>query len=165
MFPGNVGDTAIVQAGLPGLLEQMAAAQINTPRRVAGFLATLAHESGFEYSIKQHGATGTYVGRGYVQLTGQSNYSDAGKYLGVDLVTAPELALSLGLSAKIARWYWTVARPSCNTYADTLRMGRINAAIGYPVGNGKEDADRCASFASALKYLTGAVPAGISCAR
>lgn len=165
MFPGNVGDTAAVQAGLPSLLQQMEQGQINTPRRVAAFLATLAHESGFVFDRRQVGATGQYAGRGYIQLTGKANYSDAGKYLGVDLVGAPDLALRVEWSAAIARWYWTVTRPSCNTYADTLRMGKVNAAIGYPVGDGKEDADRCESFASALKYLTGAVPDGISSAR
>lgn len=165
MFPGEVGDHATVEAGLPSLLAEMKAAQINTPRRVAAFLATLAHESGFLYNIPQRGATGTYKGRGYIQLTGSANYASASKYLSVDLVGSPELALSLDWSAKVARWYWTVARPSCNTYADTLRMGKVNAAIGYPVGDGSEDARRCASFCNALRYLTGEVPAGVTTTR
>lgn len=164
MFPGEVGDTATVEAGLPGLLEQMAQAEINTPRRVAAFLATLAHESGFRYDGLQRGATATYKGRGYIQLTGSGNYKAAGDYLGVDLLGAPDLALRLEWSTSIARWYWTVAR-HCNAMADALQMGKVNAAIGYPIGNGKEDADRCASFKSALQYLTGSVPDGISCAR
>lgn len=164
MFPGHVGDPAGVSRGLPTLLEQMTAAQITTPPRVAAFLTTLAHESDFLYDIKQRGATGTYAGRGYIQLTGTSNYDAAGKYLGVDLVASPELARSLEWSAKIARWYWTVAR-HCNPLADALKMGKVCAAVGYPLGDGSEDIARCASFARAMKYLTGSVPDGITTTR
>lgn len=165
MFPGRVGATAVVSLGLPILLDQMEVAEINSPRRVAAFLATLAHESGFLYNVKQLRVTALYAGRGYIQLTGTSNYSDAGKYLGVDLVATPDLALSLDWSAKIARWYWTKARPRCNEYADNLQMGKVCAAIGYPLGDGSEDVARSTSFARALKYLTGSVPDGISTTR
>jgi putative chitinase len=164
MFPGLVGHTATVEAGLPTLRRAMAEAQINTPRRVAAFLATLAYESAFEYDVLQHGSSAVYAGRGYIQLTGKVNYEAAGRSLGVDLLTTPDLARSLQWSAAIARWYWTVAR-RINPMADALQMGKVNAAIGYPIGTGKEDADRCASFKSALQYLTGSVPDGISCAR
>lgn len=164
MFPGEVGPELTVAAGLPVLLEQMAAAQINTPPRIAAFLATLAHESGFEYNIKQRGATAVYAGRGYIQLTGVDNYRAAGAWLGVDLVASPDLALALEWSAKIARWYWSKAR-NCNAMADALQMGKVNRAIGYPIADGKEDAARCTSFRKALLYLTGSVPPGITCTR
>lgn len=164
MFPGEVGPELTVAAGLPVLLEQMEQAQINTPPRIAAFLATLAHESGFLYNIKQRGATATYAGRGYIQLTGVDNYRAAGAHLGIDLVGNPDLALSVEWSAKIARWYWTVTR-KCNPMADALQMGKVNRAVGYPIADGAEDQRRCASFAAALKYLTGTVPPGITCAR
>lgn len=164
MFPGKVGDSATVTKGLPSLLEQMEAAQINTPYRKAAFLATIAHESEFLYNVKQYGSTATYAGRGFIQLTGSANYASAGAYLGIDLTSYPDLAQLLEWSAKIARWYWTVAR-HCNTYADNLQMGKVNAAIGYPLGDGSEDRRRCASFANAIKYLTGSVPDGITCTR
>jgi putative chitinase len=168
MFPGKIRTASIpiVEAGLPGLLEQMAVAEINTPRRIAAFLTTLAFESRFEYNIHQAGDTRTYAGRGYIQLTGPSNYISAGEYLGVDLTDDPDLALSLEWSAKIARWYWTVARPSCNSYADALRMGKVNAAIGYPrSADGSNDNARCAAFAKALAYLTGGPLEPVDCAR
>lgn len=164
MFPGRVGDLAVVAEGLPSLLEQMAVAEINTPPRIAAFLATLAHESAFEYNVEQRGATAVYRGRGYIQLTGVANYQACSDRLGVNLVMSPELALSLDWSAKIARWYWTVAR-RINPMADALQMGKVCAAIGYPLGDGAEDAARCASFASALEYLTGSVPDGITTTR
>lgn len=153
----------IVAAGFPYLLAAMVAAQINTPARQAAFLTTLCFESYCEYDVLQGGSNtpagvaAGFTGRGYIQLTGTSNYSDAGKYLGVDLVTHPELAQSLDWSAKIATWYWTVARPSCNAYADAYRMGKVNAAIGYQLV-GSNDADRCLVFGKVLTYLTGDTP-------
>ena len=165
MFPGRVSsDTATVEAGLPSLLAEMEAADINTPRRVAAFLTTIAHESRFLYNIKAAGDTREFAGRGFIQLTGSGNYTSAGAYLGAELVVDPDLALSLEWSAKIARWYWTVAR-NCNAFADSLQMGKVNRAVGYPLGDGSEDKRRCASFAAALKHLTGEVPAGITCTR
>jgi putative chitinase len=176
MFPGKVAGSIIpgttkvfrpdkvatVEAGLPSLLAEMDAAQINTPRRFAAFLATLAHESMFEYDIHQFNDTRPYAGRGYIQLTGSGNYGAAGQYLGIDLLGIPDLALSLEWSAKIARWYWTVAR-RINPFADNLQMGKVNAAIGYPL-SGTNDQQRCLAFQKALQYLTGALEP-VDCAR
>jgi predicted chitinase len=164
MFPGKVGDRATVQQGLPSLLTEMVKADITTPPRIAAFLATIAHESEFLYNAPQRNATSVFKGRGYIQLTGSGNYSSAGKYLGVDLLGHPDVALELEWSAKIARWYWTVNR-RCNDFADALDMGRINAAIGYPVNDGKEDRARCEAFTRALRYLTGTVPVGMTTTR
>jgi putative chitinase len=161
MFLGRVGDRTVVEKGLPSLLKEMALGEINTPRRIAAFLTTLAHESAFEFNSREHGDTRLYGGRGFIQLTGVVNYHDAGTYLGVGLVAAPDLAMSLDWSAKCARWYWTKAR-NCNALADNLQIGKINAAIGYPVGDGTEDTARCDSFELAMRHLTGSIPAGIS---
>lgn len=156
---------ANVAAGLPSLLEAMDSAQINTPERVAAFLTTLCFESWCEYNALQiSDPPRIYTGRGFIQLTGESNYSAAGFVLGLNLVDYPQRALSLEWSAKIATWYWTVARPNCNAYADSLRMGKVNGAIGYPI-SGSNDTDRCMVFGYALRYLTGEVPAGITCTR
>jgi putative chitinase len=162
MFPGRIGDPAIVDEGLPTLNQAMLDAEITTPYRQAAFLATIAHESIFEYNIREIGDTRPYGGRGYIQLTGDFNYGPAGDYFGIDLLGNPDLALSLEWSAPIARWYWTVAR-DINPMADALDMGAVNAAIGYPAG--EEDNRRCDSFKSALQYLTGSVPAGVNCTR
>lgn len=44
-----------------------------------------------------------YCGRGYVQLTGKSNYARAGQALNLPLVTDPDLALRPDVAAKIMR--------------------------------------------------------------
>lgn len=47
-----------------------------------------------------------YRGRGYTQLTGESNYRDAGRALDLDLVDNPDLAADRGNAQRIALWYW-----------------------------------------------------------
>jgi len=165
---------AAVAAGWPSLLAAMTAAQINTARRQAAFLTTLAFESQCEYNRRQISQTRVFYGRGFIQLTGRAtdpdadgnvmNYTPAGAYLGVDLVSVPDRALSLDYSARIAGWYWTKARPGCNGYADNLQMGKVNAAIGYPLA-GSNDADRCMVFGHALATLTGDPVEAVDCAR
>jgi putative chitinase len=162
MFGSRIANPTLVNTGLPSLNQAMRDANINTPYRKAAFLATLVHESGLEYNIREIGDTRLYGGRGYIQLTGDFNYRPAGQYLGIDLIGNPDLALSLQWSAPIARWYWTVAR-NINPYADALDMGKVNAAIGYPAG--AEDQRRCDSFKNAILYLTGSIPSGIICTR
>ena len=44
-----------------------------------------------------------YAGRGYVQLTGRSNFVKAGVKLGVDLVNNPDLAMNKDIAALILR--------------------------------------------------------------
>ncbi|MGH9247990.1 MAG: glycoside hydrolase family 19 protein [Acidimicrobiales bacterium] len=170
MFPGRVRNPALVAEGLPSLLDTMAAARIDTPARVAAFLATIDAESWFEHNVLQGGSNlpglidKGYTGRGYIQLTGSGNYGAASTSLGIDLLGHPELAQTLDWSAKIAIWYWTVAR-DINPMADALAMGKVNRAIGFPIGDGKADLRRCASFARALEYLTGVAPVGVDCTR
>ena len=48
----------------------------------------------------------TFRGRGYIQLTGRSNYTDSGPKLGLDLVRHPELAANQQNAERIAVQYW-----------------------------------------------------------
>lgn len=50
-----------------------------------------------------------YCGRGFVQLTGKSNYQRASALLGVDLVGTPDLAMDRDIAAKIMFEGMTVA--------------------------------------------------------
>lgn len=47
-----------------------------------------------------------FRGRGLVQLTGRSNYRDAGKALGLDLENQPDLLTSPETAAMAAGWFW-----------------------------------------------------------
>lgn len=96
---------------------------INTTERQAQFFAQLAHESdGFatttEYSSgKQYegrkdlgnlqpGDGERFKGRGFIQLTGRSNYAHYGKKLGLDLVNNPELAAQPEIALEVAAAFW-----------------------------------------------------------
>ncbi|WP_052685574.1 glycoside hydrolase family 19 protein [Lentzea aerocolonigenes] len=150
---GTIGAPDTVQEGLESLNAEMVRGGITTPARKAAFLATLRNESGFRYNALE-GTGATYQGRGFIQLTNDSNYRGAGSNLGVDLLGNPELARSLQYSAPIARWYWTVARSDSNNAADHYDMGLISRYIGYKASSA-EDAERCNDFKSALRYFNG----------
>ncbi len=47
-----------------------------------------------------------YRGRGFVQLTGRTNYAQASAALGIDLLGNPDQASIPSVAAKIAVWYW-----------------------------------------------------------
>jgi putative chitinase len=152
-----------VVAGLPSLNRMMIQAGVlGNPYREACLISTVNAESFFEYNIREIGDTREYGGRGFVQLTGKllpdgtiMNYEPCGKWIGIDLVKEPDLAMDIRYSWLCLLWYWTKARPDCNKYADELLMGRVNAAIGYPIGDGKADAARCANAARWVKHRTG----------
>lgn len=154
IVPEKVRDAAKIEEGLPNLNAAMNEAEITTPERKAAFIATIAHESNVEYDRREEGDTRPYGGRGFIQLTGDFNYGPAGEYLGIDLLGDPDLAMSIDYSPKIATWYWTVAH-DINAMADALDMGAVNAAIGYPVGDGSEDLARCDVANRALAHFGG----------
>ncbi len=166
IYGAQVGDTQAVRDGVPTLAREMYSAGIRTARQKAAFLATILNESGFRYNALQ-GGTSIYRGRGFIQLTGSSNYSSAGAALGAPMSSSPDLARSLTWSAPIATWYWmgrTYSRTHANQWAERLDMGRVDAIIGY-ARSSAEDAERCSAFRNALRYFTGEIPAGINCTR
>jgi putative chitinase len=131
---GHIPDTVIGQ--IPGVMDKF---QINTPLRLAHFLAQCGHESGgfkhtnenLNYSadglkkifgkyFKEAGLAESYArqpekiasrvyggrmgngdestkegfkfrGRGYIQLTGKSNYSEFDKFVNEDILANPDL--------------------------------------------------------------------------
>jgi putative chitinase len=97
---------------------------IETPSQVAMFIAQLAHESG-SLRYKEEIADGSayegradlgnirpgwgvrYKGRGLIQLTGATNYKQAGEFFNMDLMGEPErVADDPYLSAGVAGWFW-----------------------------------------------------------
>jgi len=108
--------------------------EINTPRRLAAWLANLAHESGeFRYMeeiadgsaydsredlgnldpeairvAKAHGSTAGrwFKGHGPIQITGYYNHRDCGEYLGIDAVNEPRLLATPIYGCLAAGWFW-----------------------------------------------------------
>jgi putative chitinase len=141
---------------LPFIEDAMHEFQINTPARVAAFLAQIGHESGgLHWLVELWGPTPTqaryetrydlgnvapgdgykYRGRGIIQITGRDNYRRAGEALGVDLIAQPELLGEPGFACRSAAWFWSAH--GCNELADAGKFEaitkRINGGLnGYP---------------------------------
>lgn len=106
--------------------QAMQEASINTPARQAAFLAQIAHETGGFQWFHELGADAyfkkydgredlgntepgdgaRYKGRGFIQITGRTNYTKAGEALGLDLVHEPQLAETPSAAARVAAWFW-----------------------------------------------------------
>lgn len=107
--------------------------QINTPYRIAAFIAQVAHESG-SLKYTEELATGAayefrkdlgniyrgdgkkFKGRGLIQLTGRNNYTWISRELNLNLLNNPELAANTINSCRIAALYWHSR--NLNKYAD-----------------------------------------------
>lgn len=127
--------------------------EINTPFRVAHFLAQAAHESASFKTLQEYASGEAYEGRkdlgnvkkgdgrlfkgrGIFQLTGRANYTEMSKKLDVDLVKNPELAATGKISVLTACEYWKSR--NLNKYADLDDIKKITKKIngGY---NGFDD--------------------------
>ena len=124
---------------------------IDTPLRTCHFLAQIIHESGsFAYTKEidsgeayegrgdlgntQPGDGPLYKGRGFIQLTGRANYQKYSDYLGVDVVSDPEL-VATDYPADVAGWFWSTH--FLNALADQDGLTPITKVIngglnGYP---------------------------------
>jgi putative chitinase len=178
---GHVPDTVIAQ--IPGVMEKF---QVNTPLRLAHFLAQCGHESGgfkltqenLNYSakgllgiFKKYFPTETlakayerqpekiaskvyasrmgngdeaskegykFRGRGYIQLTGKSNYAAFDKTVEEDILASPDL-VATKYPLLSAAWFWS--KNGLNVLADkgatdadvTAITKRVNGGtIGLP---------------------------------
>jgi len=166
--------------------------QINTPLRLAHFLAQCGHESGgfratqenLNYSAKglngifkkyfpteasavdyarkpQKIANKVYAnrmgngaeasgdgykfrGRGYIQLTGKSNYTLFGKAIGEDICANPEL-VSSKYPLLSAAWFWS--KNGLNTIADGGSTDSVVTSVTKRVNGGTNGlADRITHF-------------------
>lgn len=133
--------------------------EINTPRRVAAFLAQLAHESGSLRYVEELASGEAYEGRrdlgnteagdgvrfkgrGLIQITGRANYESLGHALNYDFIKDPEALEKPGAAAMSAGWFWYLK--DLNRLADidafekiSARINGVNRTTGKP--NGMED--------------------------
>lgn len=77
-----------------------------------------------------------FRGRGLPQLTGRDNYAAAGKALGLDLLSNPDLLLQPDISALAAAWFWSNA--GCNVLADGGKFEAVTRKINGGL-NGLDD--------------------------
>ena len=96
---------------------------INTPLRKAHFLAQIFHESGSLVYNKEIASGQAYegrkdlgntspgdgpkfCGRGFLQVTGKSNYQKASDYFKEDFISHPEMLETPTYAALTAGWFW-----------------------------------------------------------
>lgn len=116
---------------------------INSPLRLAHFLAQACHETGgFKWLKEIWGPTPAqkryegrqdlgnnrpgdgrlYCGRGIFQLTGRANYSRIGAALALPLEVEPELACDPQISVRIACHYWMTHGINAPADADNIEL-------------------------------------------
>lgn len=156
---------ARTQAGVfvSALNSAMARRNINTPKRIAAFLAQIGHESGQLQFVRELGSdqylsrydSGSlaarlgnspavdgdgqrYRGRGLIQITGRDNYRECSLGLFGDerLLSLPELLEQPQWAAESAAWFWE--RNGLNQLADRDQFNSITRRINGGL-NGLQD--------------------------
>lgn len=147
--------------------------EINTPARQAAFIAQIAHESGSLHYVREiasgsaydvgdlakrlgntpedDGDGERYRGRGLIQITGRSNYSDCSEALFGDpyhLLDHPEILELPDPACRSAAWFWKSR--GLNELADDRNFFRITRRINGGI-NGM--AERLSFYTVAQRVL------------
>jgi putative chitinase len=131
--------------------------QINTPQRMAAFIAQVGHESGqLRYVREIWGPTPAqaryegradlgntvpgdgfkFRGRGLIQITGRSNYAACGEALSLDLINNPEFLEQPQYACLSAAWFWSSR--GLSSLADAGKFETITRRINGGI-NGQAD--------------------------
>lgn len=142
---------------------------INTPERMAAFLAQVGHESGglhwlteiwgptdaqlrydgrSDLGNNQPGDGFRFKGRGLIQITGRSNYQNASDALATDFIGSPELLAEPDYAVRSAMWFWQAH--GLNELADAGSFDRITRIIN---GGLNGQSERLALWESAKEAL------------
>ena len=148
---------AKVDAFLPYINGYADTYQIDTPKRMAHFLAQIAHESGELRYTKEiasgkayegrkdlgntHKGDGVrYKGRGLIQITGRANYRKYAGYCGYDVVEQPELLEKPLGATRSSMWIFDTF--GCNKLADEDNL----KAIRRKINGGYNGLDKCEEY-------------------
>lgn len=160
-FPG--AKPAAIRRYWPFVQDALRAADLTTPPLVAYALATIAAETaGFmplreglsryntaknPFDLYEHrgdlgntqpGDGPRFAGRGFIQLTGRSNYQTYGTRLGIDLINDPDLANQPDIAARLLALFITDRKASI---LEALQKGRLATARKW-VNGGHHGLDR-----------------------
>jgi hypothetical protein len=159
---------ANVEANWPYLLLAMGRHGMSEYLVQVGMAATIAIETGKFLPIKEGRAKDPdsavyrqqakyydkgYFGRGYIQLTHESNYREIGEAIGNDLVANPDLALDQWIAAKIAAYFFKtrIVSPQDKRFLYQACMDAYWEAIRRGV-NGPKYADNQAALKQFVGY-------------
>lgn len=143
--------------------------EITNVYRAAAFLATIAHESGQLRYVKEiWGPTAAqlryegradlgnitpgdgkrFMGRGFIQITGRSNYAKLSQAFQVDFIAFPQYLELPEYASLSACWWW--ATHGCNQMADVPDFIGVTKIVNGGL-NGIEDRQRF--YLTALNVL------------
>ena len=134
----------VVARGIADNGHWLVTGEIDTPARIAEFLAQACLETDYFRVLEEYASGAAYEwrkdlgnvvagdgkrfkGRGIFQCTGRDNYARYGKRLGLDLIKEPALAARPDISVRIAVLYW--GDKGLNPYADRGDTAAISRAI------------------------------------
>lgn len=163
-----------IEMFVPLLNMAMETYHINTPSRIAAFIAQVGHESGQLCYLRELGSeaylrkydTGKlatrlgntpeadgdgqrYRGRGLIQITGRNNYQRCGEGLKLDLINHPEWLEQPEYACLSAAWFW--CSNGLNVLADDNAFESITRRIN---GGLNGQAERLGFYHSALQVLS-----------
>ncbi|HZO30052.1 MAG TPA: glycoside hydrolase family 19 protein [Chloroflexota bacterium] len=120
-----------------------------------------AYEGRADLGNTQPGDGRRYKGRGFIQITGRSNYQTYGNTLGVDLIGNPDLALDPNIASQIFAVYftdhrirWEPAPAPLMNCADLARAGEWRG-VRIAVNGGTNGLDRFMQMVNGLSALSG----------
>lgn len=89
-----------------------------------------------------------FFGRGYIQITGRSNYTNYGRAIGVDLIATPDLALDPAIGAEVLALFFRAK--NIPMLADAGKWESVRRRVN----GGLNGWDRFSAYVDALKALT-----------
>lgn len=133
--------------------------------KLAYILGTARHESNFRpikerraapsqttvYNLQNAYWNTGYYGRGFVQLTWQRNYQKMSNFLGVDLVSNPDLALNPKYAAKILVYGMLNGSFTRKPLSQYIQGGKADFYNARKVVNGLDKASLIANYATLLQ--------------
>jgi predicted chitinase len=112
---------------------------------------TKLYEGRADLGNTETGDGATFYGRGYIQITGRSNYAEYGREIGVDLIASPDLALDPAIGAQVLALFFRTK--NIPRLADAMQW----EAVRRRVNGGLNGWDRFSAYVDALsKALTNA---------
>ncbi len=142
---------------------------IDSPKRMAAFLAQCGHETGGlqwmhelwgptedqlgyegrkDLGNTQPGDGQRFMGRGWIMVTGRANYTDVGGALCIDCVNRPDLLEAPEFAPLVGAWWWKTR--GLNELADAGNFTQITRVIN---GGTNGLADRLTRWAKAKQTL------------
>lgn len=150
--------TCLEALGMGGdntLIAALATIRVECPpfKPVHEYGTDAAHEKAYghrkDLGNAHDGDGAKYAGRGYIQITGEVNYANYGKQLGIDLVSNPDEALETNTAAAIFAAYFH--ERGCDKAAEKEDWVRVRKLVN----GGTNGLEAFLKYIEALKPLKG----------